>query len=72
MNNMSTETKQTGLQVKLIGRDGNIFNLLGIVSNELSRAGEGDLGDEVIGRVMSEAKCYEHALGIIQEYIEIV
>ena len=56
---------------KLIGENGNIFNLLGIAS----RAKENDLisqAEEMKYRIISgEAGSYDEALHIIMEYVEI-
>ncbi len=57
---------------KLIGENGNIFNLLGIASRALK---ENDLisqAEEMKYRIISgEAGSYDEALHIIMEYVEI-
>ena len=56
---------------KLIGEDGNIFNLLAIARRALL---EDDLipeANEMRDRVMA-SKSYNEALAIISEYVEIV
>ena len=57
---------------KLIGANGNIFNLLGIASRALT---ENDLisqAEEMKYRIISgEAGSYAEALHIIMEYVEI-
>ena len=55
---------------KLIGEDGNIFNLVGIASRVLRRNGMGDKANEMQNRVFS-SNSYEKALCIIAEYVEI-
>lgn len=55
---------------KLIGADGNIFNLMGIASKTLKRADLKDEADEMVKRIM-ESKSYMEALAIISEYVEI-
>ena len=55
---------------KLIGEDGNIFNLVGIASRVLRRNGMGDKANEMQNRVFS-SNSYEEALSIIAEYVEI-
>jgi len=64
------ELKQTGLRVKLIGEDGNAFNLLGIVRAALRCGG---YGDEFIDAVMKEAMSdtYDHLLYTLSEVVEI-
>lgn len=55
---------------KLIGEDGNIFNLMGIVYKTLEKAGLIDEADEMIKRVTS-SKSYLEALAVISEYVDI-
>lgn len=54
---------------QLIGQDGNIFNLMGIASRALNRAGMRDESKEMCDRITS-SKSYDEALGIIMEYVE--
>lgn len=54
---------------KLVGSDGNIFNLLGIASRALKRAGQYDNAKEMSNRVFNSGSYYE-ALGIILEYVD--
>lgn len=57
---------------KLIGEDGNIFNLMGIASKALKRAGHPNLAEEMVHRItQGEAKDYSMALAIISEYVEV-
>lgn len=55
---------------KLIGEDGNIFNLMGIASNTLKQNGMADEAKEMCSRVTSSGSYYE-ALSIIGEYVNI-
>jgi hypothetical protein len=55
---------------KLIGEDGNIFNLLGIASKTLKEAGLKSKADEMAARVY-DSKSYMEALAIISEYVEV-
>lgn len=55
---------------KLIGEDGNIFNLLGIASKTLKEADLKDKADEMASRVY-ESNSYLEALAIISEYVDI-
>ena len=57
---------------KLIGEDGNIFNLMGIASRSLKKAGFQKESDEMINRITTSAKSYDEALNIISEYVEPV
>jgi hypothetical protein len=55
----------------LIGEDGNIFNLMGIASRTLKNNGMREEATEMCNRITSEAKSYDEALMIIDEYVEI-
>ena len=55
---------------RLIGQDGNIFNLLGLAKRELNRANQRDRGNEMASKVY-QAQSYSEALRIIGEYVEI-
>ena len=57
-------------KAKLIGVDGNIFNLIGIASRSLKRAGQNDKATEMSKRVMNSGS-YDEALSIIMEYVEV-
>lgn len=58
---------------KLIGANGNIFNLLGIAGEVLRANGLYQQRDEMIKRVTGgEAKSYDEALKIITEYVEVI
>lgn len=59
------------IEVKLIGEDGNIFNLLGIASRALKRNGQRDEAEEMSERVF-KSNSYDEALIIISDYVEIV
>ena len=56
--------------VKLTGEDGNVFNLLGICTKALKRAGSDDKSKELRSRVFA-AKSYDEALAIMGEYCEL-
>lgn len=56
---------------RLVGADSNIFNLLGIATRALRRAGQKDKEAELWTRVLSGgAHSFDEALGIILEYVE--
>lgn len=57
-------------KAKLVGTNGNIFNLLGIASKSLKTAGQKDKATEMSKRVMS-SNSYDEALSIIMEYVEV-
>lgn len=54
----------------LIGRNGNIFYLLGIASRTLREHGQGDLAEEMKKRILGSGS-YEEALNIMGEYVNI-
>ena len=58
---------------KLVGEDGNIFNLIGIASRTLKKNGQVMQANEMTRRIMQdgEAKSYEEALAIIMEYVDV-
>lgn len=58
---------------RLIGENGNIFNLVSIAANTLRSHGFRDEAEELINRIWSgEALSYKHAINIIGEYVEII
>ena len=59
------------LRCRLIGEDGNIFNLMGIVSRTLKEAGEPEKAEEMIRRITSDAKSYDEALAMLMEYVDV-
>lgn len=64
------DSKQTGIAVKLIGENGNIYNLLGIVQRELKRHGMADVAKQLIAEATA-THSYEEALAVIMEYVEV-
>lgn len=55
---------------KLIGADGNVFNLIDIAARALREAGQRDAAATMTARCFA-AHSYEQALSIISEYVEI-
>lgn len=62
--------KQKKPDCKLIGEDGNIFNLMGIASRTLRRNGMAEQAKEMTDRIY-ESGSYDEALVIIGEYVNI-
>lgn len=56
---------------KLVGTNGNIFNLMDIASKVLDEAGKEEKSKELRDRITSQAKSYNEALLIIMEYVEV-
>ena len=56
-------------KVKLVGQDGNIFNILGIASRALKEAGYADEDKEMQTEVFA-SDSYEEALAIVLQYVD--
>jgi len=56
---------------KVIGEDGNIFNLMGIVSKTLKEAGEQEKADEMVTRITTQAESYDEALAMLMDYVDV-
>jgi len=58
---------------KLVGENGNIYNLIGVAKRALKDAGMRDKADELSNRIVTkhEAHSYDEALRIIMEYVEV-
>ena len=67
---MNTEKEKP--KCALIGKDGNIFNLMGIASRTLKNADMRDEAKEMVDKITNTAKSYDEALMIISDYVEIV
>ena len=57
-------------KVKLVGEDGNVFNLIGICSRALKNAGQGDKAKEMSNKIFN-CKSYSEALAIMMDYCEV-
>jgi hypothetical protein len=57
-------------RVRLIGENGNIFNLLGIASKALKKAGQEEQAKKMREKIFS-CGSYNEALTILEEYCEI-
>ena len=60
---------KTDIKGRIIGADGNVFNLLGICRRALGRAGKIELWDEFYKEATSGD--YNHALATIADYFEV-
>lgn len=56
----------------LIGQNGNIFNLMGIASRVLEKNNMESEATEMCNKITTEAKSYDDALIILQDYVEII
>lgn len=66
MNGKEIIMAKTNIRVRIIGADGNVFNLLGICRRALSRAGKIELWDEFHKEATSGD--YNHALATIADW----
>ena len=64
------ETKQKP-DCELIGKDGNIYNLIGLAAITLQENGMAEQADEMWERIKDKAGSYYDALNIIMEYVNI-
>lgn len=55
---------------ELIGKNGNVFNLVSIARRTLERNGQKKQGQEMFSKVMASGS-YDEALSIIGQYVEI-
>ena len=60
---------KTDIKVRIIGADGNVFNLLGICRRALGRAGKIELWDEFYKEATSGE--YNHALATIADWFVV-
>jgi len=60
---------KTSVRVKLLGRDGNAFNIIGIVTKALKRNGYKDLVEEYKKEAMSGD--YDNLLRVTMDYVEV-
>jgi len=57
--------------VKLIGEDGNVFNVIGRVSKTLKKYyGNKDVADEFRAKVL-KAQSYDEVLQLVMEYVDV-
>ena len=60
---------KTNIKVKLTGKDGNAFMILGLVSGALKKAGKADLAKEFVDEATKGD--YDHLLQTAMEYVEV-
>jgi hypothetical protein len=64
------EPKAKGVKCKLIGRDGNVFNIIAVVVRELNKAGYKEMAKEYQAACF-RATSYDEVLRITMEHIEV-
>lgn len=57
-------------KAKLIGENGNVFNLIGIAKKALTKSEQSAKANEMVEKV-SKSSSYNEAITIISEYVEI-
>ncbi len=57
-------------EVELVGQDGNVFNLMGICSKALRRAGQNEEAIEMNNKIR-KASSYDDALCIMMDYCDV-
>lgn len=64
------DVRHPEITVELVGRDGNAFNVLGLVTREMRRAG---VPAEERAQFMREATGgdYDHLLATVQQWVEV-
>ena len=60
---------KTNIKVKLVGANGNAFNVMALVSAALKKAGRRDLADAYIAEATSGD--YNHLLQVTMEYVDV-
>jgi hypothetical protein len=68
---MGTNENKPKPTCKLIGRDGNVYNLIGTAKECLRHAGQRDQAEAMAVRCF-HADDYDHVLAIIGEYVNII
>lgn len=71
MEPLESQVKVMKPKCKLIGEDGNIFNLMSIASKTLKETGMEEEAKEIIERIIN-SRSYIEALAIISEYVEVL
>ncbi|WP_270364122.1 hypothetical protein [Bacillus paranthracis] len=62
---------KTGIEVKLIGEDGNVFNLMGIVSKAMRRNGISKDEIEQFQNEVTSSDSYDEALQVMMRWVDV-
>lgn len=54
----------------LVGEDGNVFHVIGVVRRALRNAGQADRAREFVERA-SGARSYDEVLAMLHDYVEV-
>jgi hypothetical protein len=55
---------------RLVGEDGNVFHVIGVVRRALRNAGQAERAKEFVERA-SRAKSYDEVLAMLHDYVEV-
>ena len=58
-------------RVKLVGENGNVFNLMAICARALRKAGMWNEASEMSLKIIKKANSYDEALAIMMEYCDV-
>jgi len=61
---------KTNVTVKLVGEDGNVFNIIGKVGRELKRAGFEDEAKQFQAEAF-QCKSYDEVLKLVFKYVDV-
>ena len=59
-------------KAKLIGENGNVYNLMAICSQALKQAGMNNEAKEMCEKIKTSAKSYNEALSIMTDYCDVI
>jgi hypothetical protein len=65
------EDKMKKPKVKLVGADGNVFNLMGICHRALTKEKMANEAKEMVDKIIKTAESYDEALAIMMEYCDV-
>lgn len=65
-----TTPKYPDVHVQMTGEDGNVFSIIGRVSEALRQAGHVDQVTEFVNEV-TDADSYEAALAVVMQWVEV-
>lgn len=69
MSKTNDSNSKSGIRVKLVGKDGNAFAILGRVKEALRRGGRSDLIEAFVKEATSGD--YNHLLCTVMEYVDV-
>ncbi|UXR28784.1 hypothetical protein [Bacillus phage Nachito] len=62
---------KTGIEVQLFGEDGNVFNLMGIVSKAMRRNGISKDEIEQFQNEVTSSNSYDEALQVMMRWVDV-